>query len=76
MTTLTLASAAAILMALVATPALAEPMNQEPGLAAFYHPDRDPNDGSAVPIDAMAMARGNMAVMNMKMRLHAAQRRR
>ena len=69
--------AAAILSALIATPTLAEPMNQEPGLYAFYHPNGDPNAGSTAPADAMAMdlSRGN-GVMVMKMkagsyRMHA-----
>jgi hypothetical protein len=70
--------AAAILSALIATPTLAEPMNQEPGLYAFYHPNGDPNVGSTAPaVDAMALApsRGS-GVMMMKMkagsyRMHA-----
>jgi hypothetical protein len=69
--------AAAILSALIATPTLAEPMNQEPGLYAFYHPNGDPNAGSTAPADAMAMdlSRGR-GVMMMKMkagsyRMHA-----
>jgi hypothetical protein len=70
--------AAAMLSALIATPALAEPMNQEPGLAAFYHPNGDPNVGSSAPADAMAMdmARGGSVMMKMKMRPHAARARR
>jgi hypothetical protein len=67
--------AAAILSALVATPALAEPMNQEPGLAAFYRPDSDPNVGSSAPADAMALdlPRGSgTMVLKMKMRVHPA----
>lgn len=46
--------AAAILSTLIATPTLAEAMNQEPGLYAFYHPNGDPNVGSA-SADAMAL---------------------
>ena len=59
---------ATILSALIATPTLAEPMNQEPGLYAFYHPNGDPNVGST-PADAMALAphRDN-GVMVMKMK--------
>ena len=70
--------AAAVLSALIATPALAEPMNQEPGLYAFYHPNSDPNVGSA-PTDAMALAplRGNGAMMmKMNMISHPARARR
>ena len=70
--------AAAILSMLVATPTLAEPMNQEPGLYSFYHPNSDPNVGS-VPVDAMAMVplRGHGEVMmKMKMMPHPARARR
>ncbi len=70
MTSFKFLGAAAILSALIATPTLAEPMNQEPGLYAFYHPNGDPNVGST-PADAMALAspRGNgVMVMKMKMR--------
>ena len=44
-----------------ATPALAQPMIDEPGMYAFYHPNGDPNVGTAAPADAMALAspRGN-----------------
>jgi hypothetical protein len=72
MTKLKLLGAAAMLSMLIATPALAEPMNQEPGLAAFYHPNSDPNVGSA-PVDAMALdtVRGRgMMVMKMKVKTH------
>jgi hypothetical protein len=68
MTSFKFLGAAAILSALIATPTLAEPMNQEPGLYAFYHPNGDPNAGSA-PSDAMALApfHANGAMM-MKMK--------
>jgi hypothetical protein len=71
--------AAAILSALIATPALAEPMNQEPGLYSFYHPNGDPNAGSSAPADAMALAplRGNgEMMMKMNMISHPARARR
>jgi hypothetical protein len=71
--------AVAILSVLIATPTLAEPMNQEPGLAAFYHPNSDPNVGSSAPADAMALdlSRGNrVMVMKMKMRTYPAHLRR
>jgi hypothetical protein len=69
--------AAAILAALIATPTLAEPMNQEPGLYSFYHPNSDPNVGSA-PADAMALdlPRGSGVMMKMKMRSHPVHMRR
>jgi hypothetical protein len=80
MTRFKLFGAAAILSALIATPTLAEPMNQEPGLAAFYHPNSDPNVGSSAPAaDTMAMAplRGHDEVMmKMKMMPHPARVRR
>jgi hypothetical protein len=77
MNKLKLFGAAAILSTLVATPTLAEPMNQEPGLYAFYHPNGDPNAGSA-PADAFAWApvRGSGVMMRMKMRAHSAYPRR
>jgi hypothetical protein len=61
--------AAAILSALIATPTLAQPMNEEPGLYAFYHPNGDPNAGTPAPAEAMALAppRG-IGVMVMKMK--------
>jgi hypothetical protein len=70
--------AAAILSALIATPTLAEPMNQEPGLAAFYHPNSDPNVGSgAAPSDAMALGgSGNRVMMKMRMKPYAARAKR
>jgi hypothetical protein len=69
MTSLKLLGAAAILSALTATPTLAQPMNDEPGLYAFYHPNGDPNAGTPGPTDAMALAlpRSN-GVMVMKMK--------
>lgn len=69
--------AAAILSALIATPTLAEQMNQEPGSYAFYHPNGDPNVGSTpAPADAVALMRGNGVVMKMKMMSHRARVRR
>jgi hypothetical protein len=68
--------ALAILSALSAAPAPAQHMIDEPGMYAFYHPNGDPNAGTA-PADAMALAppRGNGAMV-MKMRLHPAHLRR
>lgn len=78
MTRFNFLAAAAILSVLIATPTLAEPMNQEPGLYAFYHPNGDPNVGSA-PADAMALAplrdHGEV-MMKMKMRSHPVHARR
>ena len=61
MNKLKLFGAAAILSTLVATPALAEPMNQEPGLYAFYHPNGDVlHAGLPTPAaDAMAAYRAD-----------------
>jgi hypothetical protein len=65
--------AAAILSALIATPALAQHMIEEPGAYAFVHPDGDLGIGSA-PAGALAMAplRGSGMMMKMKMRSHPA----
>jgi hypothetical protein len=73
MTGFKLLGATAILSALIATPTLGEPMNQEPGLYSFYHPNSDPNVGSAPAADAaMATVHGSGAmVMKMKIRSHA-----
>ncbi|MEA2821795.1 MAG: hypothetical protein QOJ86_3799 [Bradyrhizobium sp.] len=75
MTTFKFFSALAILSALTAAPALAQHMIDEPGMYAFYHPNGDPNAGTTVPADAMALApsRGSGAmVMKMKMRSRSA----
>jgi hypothetical protein len=80
MTTFKFFGALAILSALTAAPALAQHMIDEPGMYAFYHPNGDPNVGSAAPAaDAMAldMSRGSGAIMmKMKMRVHPAHARR
>jgi hypothetical protein len=61
--------ALAILSALGAAPALAEHMIDEPGMYAFYHPNGDPNAGTASPpANAMAMVPRHEVVMKMKMR--------
>jgi hypothetical protein len=77
MTGLKLFGAAAILSALIATPTLAQPMIDEPGLYAFFHPDGDLGIGSA-PADAVALAplRGRGVMMKMKMKTHPAHARR
>jgi hypothetical protein len=76
MTRFQILGAVALLSALSAAPALAEHMIDEPGMYAFYHPNGDPNAGTA-PADAMALAppRGN-GVMTMKMRSYRVRVRR
>ena len=79
MTSFKFFSALAILSALNAAPALAQHMIDEPGMYAFYHPNGDPNAGTApAPADAMALglSGGNRVVMQMKMRAHPAHLRR
>jgi hypothetical protein len=77
MTRFKIYGALAILSALVATPALAQRMIEEPGMYAFYHPNGDPNTVSAAPADAMAMApHAGRGVVAMKMQGHAARARR
>jgi hypothetical protein len=78
MTTLQILGAAALLSALSAAPALAQHMIDEPGMYAFYHPNGDPNAGTAsAPVDAFASAplRSGGVMMKMKMRAHPAMRR-
>jgi hypothetical protein len=77
MTTFKFFGALAILSALTGAPALAQHMIEEPGMYAFYHPNGDPNAGTA-PADAMAMdlSGGNRVMMKMKMRAHPARLRR
>jgi hypothetical protein len=78
MTTFKLFGALAILSALTAAPALAQHMIEEPGMYAFYHPNGDPNAGTApAPVNSMAMdlSRGS-GVMVMKMRSHMRRARR
>ncbi len=78
MTTFKFFGALAILSAFTAAPALAQHMIEEPGMYAFYHPNGDPNAGTAAPADSMAMdlSRGSGVMMKMKMRTHAAGVRR
>lgn len=70
MTMFKLLGSAAILSALIATPALAQHMIEEPGMYAFYHPNGDLGIGSARPADAMASepfrSSGNMARLRMQ----------
>ena len=55
MTTFKFFGAAAALSALIATPALAQPMIDEPGSYAFFHPNGDQRR-TAVTADALALA--------------------
>ena len=63
MTTLKTIAAAAILAALTATPVFAQAAIQEPGLFAFYYPNRDVLNGGA-PTPAARLARDPAAVVN------------
>ena len=67
MTRLKFLGAAAVLSALIATPAFAERMIDEPGMYAFYHPNGDLGIGSTRPAEAMASVRssGNIARLRM-----------
>jgi hypothetical protein len=79
MTGFKLLGATAILSTLLATPAFAQPMIEEPGLYAFFHPDGDLGIGSAPsPANAFALAplRGSGVMMKMKMRAHPARAKR
>ena len=78
MTKFKLFSAALIVSAAIATPALAGGMQvaeviQEPGLYAFYHPNGDLGLGSSRPADAMAQSLrgGEVSAMKMSVRRHA-----
>jgi len=79
MTTFKFFGALAMLSALTAAPALAQRMIDEPGMYAFYHPNGDPNTGTAsAPAAAMALvlSAGKRVTMQMKMRRHPAYMRR
>jgi hypothetical protein len=53
----TLFGAAAIVSAMIASPASAQQVIDEPGMFAFYHPNGDLGIGSTrPPADALAMA--------------------
>jgi hypothetical protein len=57
MTTFKLLGAAAVLSALIVSSASAQPVIDEPGMYAFYHPNGDLGIGSTRPaIEAQAMA--------------------
>jgi hypothetical protein len=68
--------AAAIVSAVIATPALAEVI-QEPGAYAFYHPNSDLGLGSSRPADATAsqpVRGGELSGMRMSVRTHRGHR--
>ena len=71
--------AVAVLSAVVATPALAEHMIDEPGMFAFYHPSGDLGIGSSRPAEAMAAEpsrSGNVARLRMQSQPVSARRAR
>jgi hypothetical protein len=79
MTRFKLLGAAAILSALIATPTLAQPVIDEPGSYAFFHPNGDLGFGPPPSTaDALALAplRSNGVMMKMKMRARPAHMRR
>jgi len=68
MTRLKFLGAVAVLSALIATPALAQHMIEEPGMYAFYHPNGDLGIGSARPApEAMASVRGDDNIAGLRM---------
>jgi hypothetical protein len=72
-------AAVAVLSAVVATPALAEHMIDEPGMFAFYHPSGDLGIGSSRPAEAMAaepLRGGNVARVRMQSHPVSARRAR
>ena len=70
--------AVAVLSAVIATPALAEPMIDEPGMYAFYHPNGDLGIGSSRPAEAMAAvpAVGSGNIARLRMQSHPVSARR
>jgi hypothetical protein len=66
--------AALVVAALVAAPVAAQEAVQEPGAAAFYHPDADIlHAGTPAPSNAFAAMRGDdVAAMHMTVRPHRA----
>jgi hypothetical protein len=64
MTSLKLLGAAMVLSALIAAPAMAQPVVSEPGMEAFVHPNSDLGIGSAWPaINAQAQAQSPRLIM-------------
>jgi hypothetical protein len=78
MRTLKLFGAALVLAAFVAAPVSAQQAVQEPGAAAFYHPNADIlNTGVPAPSNAFAAMRGDdVAAMHLMVRPHRAMKHR
>ena len=78
MTSFKLFGAALVVATLVAAPVSAQQAVQEPGAAAFYHPDADIlHAGSPAPSSAFAAMRdSDVAATHMMVRTHKAMKRR
>ena len=78
MTSLKLFGAALVLAACVAAPVSAQQAVQEPGAAAFYHPDADIlHAGMQAPSNAFAaMRESDVAAARMMVRPHRAMKHR
>ncbi len=78
MTSLKLLGAAFVVAAFVAAPVSAQEAVQEPGAAAFYHPDADIlHAGNPAPSNAFAaMRESDVAATHMMVRPHRAMKRR
>jgi hypothetical protein len=70
-------SAALVVAALVAAPVSAQEAVQEPGAAAFYHPNADIlHAGTPAPSNSFAAMRGDdVTAMHMAVRPHRAMKR-
>ena len=77
MTSLKIFGAALVVAASLAAPASAQQAVQEPGAAAFYHPNADIlNAGVPAPSNAFAAMRsGDVAATQMMVRPHKAMKR-
>jgi hypothetical protein len=77
MTSFKLFGAALVLAALIAAPVSAQEAVQEPGAAAFYHPNADIlHAGVPAPSNAFAAMRGDdVTAMHMTVRPHRAMKR-
>ena len=78
MTSFKLFGAALVVATLVAAPVSAQQAVQEPGAAAFYHPDADIlHAGSPAPSKAFAAMRASdVAATHMMVRPHSAMKHR
>jgi hypothetical protein len=77
MTSLRLFGAALVVAAFVAAPVSAQEAVQEPGAAAFYHPNADIlHAGTPAPSNAFAAMRGDdVTALHMAVRPHRAMKR-